>query len=163
MGVWFFLSFELKIWKVKSDSFCFLRPLIHRSELHPFAPCTASDLTLIHRLLCFSFCPFSPRAMHPCDPRRPQHDLRQSFSPSFPPIQSHSSILMCVCAQSYLTLCDLMDCSPPGSSVHGIFQAQILEWVAISYSRGCSPPRDGVHISECVSVDLSIVTKVPLC
>ena len=39
---------------------------------------------------------------------------------------------MCVClvAQLYLTLCDLMDCSPPGSSVHGILQARILEWVA---------------------------------
>ena len=36
----------------------------------------------------------------------------------------------------------LMDCSPPGSSVHGNFQARILEWVAISYSRGSSPPRD---------------------
>ena len=36
-------------------------------------------------------------------------------------------------AQSYPTLCDPMDCSPPGSSVHGILQARILEWVAISY------------------------------
>ena len=36
--------------------------------------------------------------------------------------------------QSYLTLCDPMDCSLPGSSVHGIFQAKILEWVAISFS-----------------------------
>ena len=38
-------------------------------------------------------------------------------------------------AQSCLTLCDPMDCSLPGSSVHGIFQARILEWVAISFSR----------------------------
>ena len=37
--------------------------------------------------------------------------------------------------QSYPTLCDPMDCSLPGSSVHGIFQARILEWVAISFSR----------------------------
>ena len=35
-----------------------------------------------------------------------------------------------------------MDCSPPGSSVHGIFQARILEWVAISFSRGSFQPRD---------------------
>ena len=41
-------------------------------------------------------------------------------------------------AQLYLTLCEPMDCSPPGSSVHGIFQARILEWVAISFSRGSS-------------------------
>ena len=40
-----------------------------------------------------------------------------------------------VCAQSCLTLCDPMDSSPPGSSVHGISQARILEWVAISSSR----------------------------
>ena len=40
----------------------------------------------------------------------------------------------CVCAQLCLTLCDPVDCSPPGSSVHGIFQARILEWVAIPFS-----------------------------
>ena len=39
---------------------------------------------------------------------------------------------ICVYAQSCLTLCDPMDCSPPGSSVHGILQARILDWVAIS-------------------------------
>ena len=44
--------------------------------------------------------------------------------------------------QSCLTLCDPMDCSLLGSSVHGILQARILEWVAISYSRGSSQPRD---------------------
>ena len=43
---------------------------------------------------------------------------------------------VCVCAESCPSLCDTMDCSPPGSSVHGILQARILEWVAISYSRG---------------------------
>ena len=41
-------------------------------------------------------------------------------------------------AQSCPTLCDPMDCSPPGSSIHGIFQARVLEWVAISFSRGSS-------------------------
>ena len=45
-------------------------------------------------------------------------------------------------AQSCPTLCDPTDCSPPGSSVHGIFQAWTLEWVAISFSRGSSWPRD---------------------
>ena len=43
-------------------------------------------------------------------------------------------------AQSYLTLCDPVDCSPPGSSVHGILQARTLEWVAISFFRGSSRP-----------------------
>ena len=46
---------------------------------------------------------------------------------------------VCMCAQSCLTLCDPMDCSPPGSSVHGILQARILEWVAISFLQGSFP------------------------
>ena len=50
--------------------------------------------------------------------------------------------MLCLIAQSCLTLCDPMDCSLPGSSVHGIFQAKILEWVAISCSQGSSQPRD---------------------
>ena len=44
--------------------------------------------------------------------------------------------------QSCPTLCDPVDCSPPGSFVHGIFQARTLEWVAIPFSRGSSWPRD---------------------
>ena len=50
-------------------------------------------------------------------------------------------------AQSCPTPCDPMDCSPPGSSVHGISQARILEWVAISFSRGFSRPRDWTRVS----------------
>ena len=50
--------------------------------------------------------------------------------------------------QSCLTLCDPMDCSPPGSSVHGILQARILEWVAISFSRGSSQARDQTQVSR---------------
>ena len=49
--------------------------------------------------------------------------------------------------QSCLTLCNTMDCSLPGSSVHGILQAKILEWVAISFSRGASQPRDQTWVS----------------
>ena len=41
--------------------------------------------------------------------------------------------------QSYLTLCDSMDCSPPGSSIHGILQARVLEWVAILFLQGIYP------------------------
>ena len=43
---------------------------------------------------------------------------------------SFPTVKLCSVAQSYLTLCDPMDCTPPGSSVHGIFQVRILEWVA---------------------------------
>ena len=48
------------------------------------------------------------------------------------------------CTQSCLTLCNPIGCSLPGSSVHRIFQARILEWVAISFSRGASKPRDQI-------------------
>ena len=50
--------------------------------------------------------------------------------------------LKALVTQSCQTLCDPMNCSPPGASDHGIFQARILEWVAISFSRGSSPPKD---------------------
>ena len=49
--------------------------------------------------------------------------------------------------QSCLTLCNPMDCNPPGSSVHGIFQARILEWAAISFSKGSSWGRDWTCMS----------------
>ena len=61
------------------------------------------------------------------------------------------SHLMQVCACSVtelcLTLCEPMDCSPPGSSLPGIFQARILEWVAISFSKGSSQPRNWTQVS----------------
>ena len=52
--------------------------------------------------------------------------------------------------QSCPTLCDPMYCSLPGSSVYGIFQARVLEWVAISVSRGSSRPRDQTQVSHIV-------------
>ena len=53
--------------------------------------------------------------------------------------KKHKTALVCVCcAQFCLTLCDPMAGSLPGSSVHGIFQTRILEWVTISYSKGSS-------------------------
>ena len=53
-------------------------------------------------------------------------------------------------AQSCPTLCDPIDCSLPGSSVHGIFQAIVLEWIAISFSRGSSQPRAWTRVSHMV-------------
>ena len=50
-------------------------------------------------------------------------------------------------AQPRPTLCDPMDCSPPGSSVRAILQARILEWVAILFSRGSSRARDRIQVS----------------
>ena len=51
-------------------------------------------------------------------------------------------------AQLCLTLCDPMDCSLSGSSIHGIFQARVLEWIAISFSRGSSRPRNRTRVSR---------------
>ena len=63
------------------------------------------------------------------------------------PIWSLSHPQKVLVAQSCPTLCDPMDCSLPGSSVHGISQARILEWVAIPFSRGSSRPRDQTLVS----------------
>ena len=56
-----------------------------------------------------------------------------------------------------LILWDPMDCSPPASSAHRIFQARILEWVAISFSRGSSWPRDQTHITCLFCIDRRIL------
>ena len=55
------------------------------------------------------------------------------------------SVVICIHAQSYPTLCDAVDCSPPGSVVHGIFLARTLEWVAIFSSRDLPNPGMNTH------------------
>ena len=57
---------------------------------------------------------------------------------------------------SHVQFCDPMDCSLPGSSIHGIFQARVLEWVTISFSRGSSQPRDQTQVSCTVGRHLTI-------
>ena len=66
---------------------------------------------------------------------------------------------VCVCAQSCPTLCDPMDCSPPGSSVQRISQARILEWVAISFSRDIPDP--GIKPKFLYLVGRSFTTELP--
>ena len=66
-------------------------------------------------------------------------------------------ILWVLIAQLCLTLCNPIDCSPLGSSVHGVFQARILEWVAISFSRGSSWPRDQTQVS-CIAGRLFVLS-----
>ena len=63
---------------------------------------------------------------------------------------STGSVCCCSVAKLCPTLCDLMACSPPGFSVHGISRGRILEWVVISFSRGSSWSKDQIHIS-CIS------------
>ena len=57
----------------------------------------------------------------------------------------------CLLLSHVLLFCDPMDCSPPGSSVHGIFQARRLEWVAISFCKASSQPRDRTPVNFYVS------------
>ena len=63
-------------------------------------------------------------------------------------------------AQSCSTLCDPMDCSLPGSFVYGILQARVLEWVAISFSRGSPRPRDGTWSPASQADSLPCVSPV---
>ena len=60
-----------------------------------------------------------------------------------------------------LTLCDPVDCSPPGSSVHGILQARMLERVAMPSSRGSSHPRDGTCISHVSLIGRQLLPLAP--
>ena len=60
---------------------------------------------------------------------------------------THAFVYVCWVTQSCLTFCKPMDCSPSGSSIHGILQAGILEWVAIPFSTGSSRPRDRTWVS----------------
>ena len=84
--------------------------------------------------------------------------LYYSFKPNINPencSQVHIDVFclktsLCTCTTSVQlcpTLCKPMDCSPPGSSVHGVLQARILEWVAMPSSRGSYPPRDQTQVS----------------
>ena len=61
---------------------------------------------------------------------------------------TYNLAVLCLVAQLCLTICDLMDCSPPGSSIHRILQVRILEWVVIPSSRGSSQPRGQTQVSH---------------
>ena len=102
--------------------------------LSQFIPPSPSPTVSIS-LFCLSACPLLPcKEVHQYHPSRFHiYALKESESEV---------------AQSCPTLCDPVDCSPPGSSVHGILQARILEWVAISFSKGSSRPRDQTQVSR---------------
>ena len=89
-----------------------------------------------------------PRSLRTHHSELRNHWIRQNFPLALDRISSWNyRKLQVVCVQSCPTLCDPMDCSLPGSSIHGVLQARILEWVATSFSRGSSRLRD----STCVS------------
>ena len=72
-----------------------------------------------------------------------QRILQANLREATPPGKGHSEV-----AQSCPTLCDHMDCSLRGSSIHGIFQARVMEWAAISFSRESSQPSDQTWVSH---------------
>ena len=72
---------------------------------------------------------------------------QQLVTRSTSPLASRRPCCCCLVTQSCLTLCDPMDSSPPGSPICGVSQERILQWVAISFSRGSSRPRDQTHVS----------------
>ena len=75
--------------------------------------------------------------------------LAGRFFTTEPPGKLVECVYVCVCvAQLCPILCNPMDCSLPDSSVHGILQARILEWVAVPFSRGSSQPRDQTQVSH---------------
>ena len=77
----------------------------------------------------------------------PQHRLYSPTSLTDEGWNNKTCTHVCLVAQLCPTLCDLMDCSLPGSSVREILQARILEWVAIPFSRGSSQLRDRTQVS----------------
>ena len=80
----------------------------------------------------------------------PGDSLREDVEDPDLHISQLLSLDLCCCdsiSKSYPTLCDSMDCSPPGSSVHGILQARMLEGVAILFTKGTSQPRDRTCVS----------------
>ena len=102
------------------------------------------------------------------DPRGYHHHVNPSIwahchrpenypTSGFPPKTLFPNTHTCTHAQSCLTLCNPMDCSPSGSSIRGISQARILEWGAISYSRKSSQPRVQTYVFFVSSIGRQIL------
>ena len=84
----------------------------------------------------------SMRSLHNCNEDSRLLQLEKTACSNEDPSPGASEV-----AQSCPTLCNPMGCSLPRSSIHGIFQARVLEWIAISFSRGSSRPRDRTRVS----------------
>ena len=110
-----------------------------------WCPCVESSLLLLEEVVCYD-----------------QRILSAEFYPPLPCFILYSKAKFDCYSRCFLkwsevkwnevdqscpTLCDPMDCILPGSSVHGIFQARVLGWVAISFSRGSARPRDCTQVS----------------
>ena len=133
-----FLFFQLSLWSVSSSqSTSIFKNLLSwgKKKNHPL-PFTAFSCFLSPYLSWKSY-------LNECS----------LFPSSLPHLPFATEPRICVHAKSLLlcpTLCDPMDCSPPDSYVKGIFQARILEWVVMSFSRGSFPPKDRTYVSLCL-------------
>ena len=118
----------------------------------------ATEHTCMHKWVVFETYRWAASLQHETKSRiTKDHNQRRCLTRT---PRSYLSIHCCCCCccsvtQSCLTLCNPMDCSQPGSSVHGIFQARIMESVFISSSRASSWPRDQTYISQADSLPLS--------
>ena len=134
-----------------------------RCLIHEDPTCHRTTRPLCHNYWAYALEPvshnyWSPRAWSLCSATRETTAMRSPCtSTEQQPLVSKTRESPCTvtktrCNQyvkslSRVRLCDPVDWSPPGSSVHGIFQARILEWVAIALSRGSSQPRDQIQVS----------------
>ena len=113
--------------------------------------CTAAAATAVSLQSCPTPCDPTDGSPHPWDSPGKNTGVGCHFLLQCMKVKSESEV-----AQSYPTLSDPMDCSLPGSSVYGIFQARVLEWVAISFSRRSSQPRDQTRVSRIAGRCLTI-------
>ena len=106
-------------------------------SLHSGNICPVKPITLTFGQLFFQL--WNRKSNTPNHQRPPcEHEFLNTIN---------SQLLLLFGAKLCLTLLDTMDCSPPGSSLDEISQARILEWVAISFSKGSSWPRDQTQVS----------------
>ena len=106
-----------------------------------------ASLAYFLRYIVFKSYKSSGQTPH-CEDEQFHSSLSDALQGCFGRVSSGQLFLSVLVIQSCLTFHDPMDCSPPGSSVHGILQARILEWVAIPFSRESPWPRDGTCISQ---------------
>ena len=132
------ISFQSLLLSKHSASICYIGP--NEASTPPWHPDSASGWHLL-------WCKLTNRRDSPSHlwaaPWAPLHHGNSENLGS--PLFSELNIpILCVCVliQSCPTLCNPVDCSPSGSSVHGVYQARILEWVTIFFSRGYSQNRD---------------------
>ena len=125
-------------------------PLPSSSPYHPSrsSQCTSPKDSVSN--LDWQFISYMILYMFPCLPPGdlPEPGIKHTSFLTTEPLKEHLiSLVVVFWSLSHVWSCNPMDCSPPASSVHRIFQARILEWIAISFSRGCSWPSNWTWVS----------------